>query len=117
MHGTQALKPSQTFVTAGGFDTPLDDQAWSITGGHGSRPQEALQFKGNHEEADTRVWFHAFAFAKALIFSPDTDTFMVGLSLLQQCTTAVCVRLDKPGAKDQVFLDSTGCPRTYEIPT
>ena len=65
MHSTQALTPSLIFVTPGGFDTRVGDHAyaWSITGGHGTWPQEALQFKGNHEEADTRVWFHAFAFA------------------------------------------------------
>ena len=61
--------------------------------------------------ADTRVWFHASQFRKAIIYSPDSDTFMIGLSLIEDANhsphphTEVVVRLDTPGAKERLYLD------------
>ena len=73
----QGMQTAQKFATAGCFDDKRRDKAWSVAAGQ--QPQEASEFAGNHEEADTRVWFHTSRFKKAIIYSPDTDTFMVGL--------------------------------------
>ena len=40
-----------------------------------------------------------------MIYGPDTNTFMVGLPLLSVSECKVMVRLDMPGAKDQIYLD------------
>ena len=76
------MQPGQKFVTAGGFHDKMQDQAWSVAADQ--QPQEASEFAGNHEEADTRVWFRVSWFKKAIIYSPETDTFMVGLPLVDQ---------------------------------
>ena len=99
----QALQRDQVFLTAGGLEGALQDQALCVSGG--SEVRVMPQFASNHEEADTRVWFHALQFARAMIYSPDTDTFMVGLPLLSVSECKVVVRLDMPGAKDQIYLD------------
>lgn len=99
----QALQPGQVFVVVGGLNGGDRDQAWCVEAGSPAR-REPL-FEANHEEADTRVWFHALRFAKAIIYSPDTDTFMVGLPLIQKNDCKIAVRLDMPGSKEQIYLN------------
>ena len=38
----------------------------------------------SHEEADTHVWLHDVQFKNALIYSPDTGTFFLGLPLIKE---------------------------------
>ena len=49
----QAMRPGQSFLTAGGFDSSHCDQAWKVA--PGQQPQAEPAFFCNHEEADTRV--------------------------------------------------------------
>ena len=100
----QSLTAEQKFVTAGGLDGPDKDKAWGV-GGSGVGP--CSDFDANHEEADTRVWFHASKFAKAIVYSPDTDTFMIGLTSVCQHHFQAVVRADMPGAKEPMYLDIT----------
>ena len=79
--GQQYLKMGQTLITAGGYDGELQDQA------RGSTSTEICsypQFSSNHEESDSRVWYHCLQskFDRILIYSPDTDTYHVGLGIL-----------------------------------
>ena len=92
----------QTFVTAGGFDGSEADNAWFVNASEAGRHQH---FKEDHEECDTRVWFYARHFKKAIICSPDTDTFLIGLPLISQHGLSIVVRVDTPGAKDRQYLD------------
>lgn len=41
-------------------------------------------FTSNHEESDIRVWFHCLktSYTKILVYSPDTDTYHIGLKVL-----------------------------------
>ena len=80
----QPIQPGQTLVTAGGFEGELQDQSWSVKAGQA--PCQLPFLKANHEEADTRVWFHASKFSRAIIYSPDTDTFMIGLPQFSNTT-------------------------------
>ena len=96
----QSMQPGQVFVTAGGLDGSETDKAWFVTGDH--QVGKLDQFSSNHEEADTRVWFHALKFEKSIIYSPDTDTFMIGLPLVDPGCHDVVVRVDTPAAKDRL---------------
>ena len=46
--------------------------------------QEHAELSSDAEEADTRVWLHAFRSVghRKLIFSPHTDVYCIGLPLL-----------------------------------
>ena len=97
------LEQGQVFLTAGSFNGDMRDKAWSVTAGQMPRPDPG--YTSNHEEADTRVWLHACKFKRAIIYSPDSDTFMVGLPLLDEHDLKVAVRLDMPGSKERQYLD------------
>ena len=68
-------------------------------------------FKSDHEEADSRVWFHAVKceHRNILIFSPDTDTVHIGLTLVDQRNhKEVAIQLsDKFELSSTVSLSST----------
>ena len=67
------INDGQSFTTAGGFDGEKKDKAFTCTK---LETFENISLKSNHEEADSRVWFHALTCTgrNILIFSPDTDT-------------------------------------------
>ena len=77
------LNDTQSFTIAGGFDFEHRDKAFTCT--H-SEKYENAPLKSDHEEADSRVWFHAVRceHRNILIFSPDTDTVHIGLPLVDQ---------------------------------
>jgi hypothetical protein len=60
---------------------------------------------GNHEEADTRVWLHASVSSadQVIIYSPDTDVFVIGLSIVLSLNKTVYVQL-KDSPYDCTFL-------------
>jgi hypothetical protein len=63
----------------------------------------------NHEEGDTRVWFHATKSTanRLIIYSPDTDTFFIGLPLIKKLTgKSIFVQL-KNVSFDSEFIDMT----------
>ena len=67
------LKPTQRFVTAGGFEGALRNKALEVT--NGAQPQSDDQLICNAEESDTHIWLHVLnsAGTKKLVLSPDTD--------------------------------------------
>ena len=76
------LKQGKKLVVAGGFDDDRRDKAYSIMQGQAPVPEPYLD--SNHEESDSRVWLHAFGskMSRVLVYSPDTDTYHIGLPLL-----------------------------------
>ena len=77
------LKGHQKFITAGGFDDPVrkDKALMCSQSMKGSLPVEVSALAINHEETDSRAWLHALTGStnNVLIFSPDTDTYHIGL--------------------------------------
>ena len=93
------LKNGQKLIVAGGFDGHMRGQAYSIIrqGVAGREPM----LDSNHEEGDSRVWRHAFQSQgdTILIYSPDTDTYHIGLPLLEKyVNTHVIVQLSPSSA-------------------
>ena len=80
------LKGHQKFITAGGFDDPArkDKALMCSQSMKDSLPVEVSALASNHEETDSRAWLHALTGStnNVLIFSPDTDTYHIGLPLL-----------------------------------
>ena len=78
------LKNGQKLIVAGGLDGHMRGQAYSIVrqGVAGRGPMH----DSNHEEGDSRVWRHAFQSQgdTILTYSPDTDTYHIGLPLLEK---------------------------------
>jgi hypothetical protein len=94
-------------VTSGGFEGENKDKAF------GSSPEKGIfvisHLSANHEEGDTRVWFHAFKSTanRLIIYSPDTDTFLIGLPLIKKLTgKSIFVQL-KIFSFDSEFIDMT----------
>lgn len=79
--GQMHLKEGQRLVTAGGTDGELTDLAMVAT-----KKEVTCDpvFTSNHEESDSRVWLHCLKSpcSKVLIYSPDTDTYHIGLRVL-----------------------------------
>ena len=73
----------QLLVTAGGFDGVNTDRAFQL-----QRPPNVISevsgLSSNHEEGDSRVWFHSSKSLceRVVIYSPDRDTFHVGLPVV-----------------------------------
>ncbi|KAJ8047412.1 hypothetical protein HOLleu_06401 [Holothuria leucospilota] len=78
--GTAQYCPKRV-VTSGGFDGDERDKTFQFLDGTVS--QHPL-LTSNHEEGDSRVWFHAFhtECKNILIYSPDRDIFNIGLPLM-----------------------------------
>lgn len=78
------LRSGQILVLAGCFSGDQQDVAWEISGSNMvPTPIEMLQ--SDAQEADMRVWRHALQTEKVrvLIYSPDTDVYNIGLTLVQ----------------------------------
>ena len=74
------LSGRQRLIVAGNSNGILRDTAWYSDHCNASLP--AFNVFSNAEEADTRVWLHAGKSnaRKILIFSPDTDTYHIGMT-------------------------------------
>lgn len=83
-HVKTHLSSHQTFYVAGAFPEPLADTTWFVQGNSSSQPDP--MYSCNAEETDTRLWLHAkqTQCTQILVLSPDTDVYIIGLSL--QCT-------------------------------
>ncbi|GAQ93560.1 hypothetical protein KFL_016480010, partial [Klebsormidium nitens] len=106
------LRVGQEFLVAGGFDDlELKDVARAVKrvgpAEFHDGPSEA--YRGNHAEADTRVWLHARVspYRVVTIYSPDTDITMVGLLNCRKWreggsgeTKQVYVQICRPDGKD-----------------
>ena len=96
------LQQHQWVVSTGGFDGAFSGRAVAVNPEYETLVA-VTNFTSNAEEADSRVWRHALGYEKALVYSPDTDTFHVALPF--SLTTTVIVRLDMPGSPDRKYLD------------
>ena len=74
------LSGRQRLIVAGNSNGILRDTAWYSDHCNASLP--AFNVFSNAEEADTRVWLHAGKSnaRKILVFSPDTDTYHIGMT-------------------------------------
>jgi len=89
------LREGQILVLAGCFSGEAQDDGWVITGGC-SVPEPTQAYRSNAQEADMRVWRHATQTEgkRILIYSPDTDVYNIGLTLVQPtCQYVVQINL------------------------
>ena len=87
------LGPNQKFITAGAFQDSKRDCAFSSV--QNGTVEEELSLKSNHEEADSRIWFHVAksSFENILIYSEDTDTYHIGMPLLNHLGKSIVIQL------------------------
>lgn len=98
IHGNKQL------VLAGCFDGDSEDQAWVVS----SSDKQPYPFLNcDAEEADTRVWLHAFkaASSRVLVCSPDTDVYHIGLPMTHQYSVEVIVQLSALTDLEHRYLD------------
>ena len=86
------LLPSTRFFTAGSFREPMRDHAMCVEHGN-PNPFIDEKLTCNIEEGDMRVWMHCkySVGTRKLIFSPDTDTYHVGMGLLEDAQNYLSV--------------------------
>ena len=101
------LTDGQYFTTAGGFDDDKKDKSITCTN---SENFENVILNSNHEEADSRVWFHALKSQgrNVLIYSLDTDTVHIEFPFIsQQCEEEnVVIQLsDKLGHQSFIYIN------------
>ena len=94
------LTKNSRFITAGAFRGTLQDKTVMVYANHKVEIVEALE--SSVEEGDMRVWLHCKTSAgtKKIIYSPDTDTFHVGIGLLEDPRLSeydIYVQLNKLG--------------------
>ena len=99
------LQPQQKFVTSGGFNGTLRNQALFTT--LNGTPQCDNALSSNAEESDTRIWLHVVHSAghKKLVLSPDTDVYHIGLPIVAGTTFEVLVRLSPFSSLELRILD------------
>ena len=69
-------------------------------------PELTTTYRSNAEEADNRIWRHACQSCanKILIHSPDTDTYNIGLGLLNRDTKQYVIQLNVFHATERKYL-------------
>ena len=99
------LQPNQRFVTAGGLNGTLRNQAMYVT--LTQAPQSDPQLTCNAEESDTRIWLHVINSIglKKLVLSPDTDVYHIGLLIVAGSSFEVVVKLSPFTALENKYLD------------
>ena len=81
---------------------------WEISGCN--PPQIRSMYNTNAEEADMRIWRHAYQSkaTKILIYSPDTDVYNIGMSLTSITSHQDCiVQINLPHTREQKFISLT----------
>jgi len=73
----------QSLVIGGCFSAEAEMSAWVVCGGE-TIPQPKPKYSSNSPEGDMRLWRHALQSneQRVLIYSPDTDVYNIGLSLI-----------------------------------
>ena len=92
---SKSSRTTQPFVTAGGFEGSLQDEALMVQ--LHSLPRTDPMLCCNAEEADTRIWLHVAHSAKTnkLVVSPDTDVYHIGLPIIAKHKMNVKVQLSR----------------------
>ena len=93
-------------MLSGCFSGDAEDTAWVIV--KGSLPQPEPIYSSSAQEADMRVWRHAVQSNAnhILIYSPDTDVYNIGMTLLQCTSCEVIVQINVPH-KEKRYLNLT----------
>ena len=99
------LQLNQRFVTAGGLDGTMRNQAMYVTLTHAPRCDPQLTC--NAEESDTRIWLHVINSSgqKKLVLSPDTDVYHIGLPIVAGSSLEVVVKLSPFTSLENRYLD------------
>lgn len=112
LHSVPNLLPNGCcFITVGAQEAWHQDEAFMVTNAS-PYPTAVANLHTNQEEGDTRVSMHCkhSAGTNKLVFSPDTDTYHVGMSMLGDCHLSKCdiyVQLNKEGTK---YIDISRLP-------
>jgi len=87
-------RETQKLVISGSFSGFNEDDAQIITANE-LVPEHSTLYHTNAEEADNRMWRHACQSwaTRILIYSPDTDTYNIGLGLLNSTAKQFSVQL------------------------
>ena len=107
-----SLPSCKTLVIGGAFEEVNKDKAFVVGG---NLRHEATQYFCNHEEADTRVWFHAYITQckTVAVYSPDRDVFNVGLPLIQQMPGKYLFVHLRAKYGDDLYLNLTDLGRAF----
>ena len=107
-----ALRDNQSLVIAGCFEESHRGQALSVSN---SGVQCCPNLRSDVEESDSRIWLHALHSAgRKLIFSPDTDVYHIGLTLLDPQQQDVYVQLSPANSLDIRLLHLNGVLKSLE---
>jgi len=98
--GRLLLRANQKLILSGCFSGTNDNNAW-IVSASSIIPELTTQYHTNSQEADNRVWRHACqSWAnRILIYSPDTDTYNIGLGLLNSPPKQYIVQINSSEKK------------------
>ena len=93
--GRLLLQGTQSLILSGCFTGANENDA-IILSANELVPELTSIYHSNAEEADNRIWRHAYQSwaSKILIHSPDTDTYNIGLSLLDRNTKQYVIQLN-----------------------
>lgn len=82
--GNSYVGTGHLFYLAGYFTGINQDMTWKISNDN-RVPSATTRFQSNALEADMRVWRHATQvhYNQILVYSPDTDVYNIGLTMLQ----------------------------------
>ncbi|XP_072051451.1 uncharacterized protein [Amphiura filiformis] len=75
------LPAGKFLIISGGFEGEFIDQAFQVSDGHSFH---VPSYDSNHEEGDSRIWFHAITSTCniVVVYSPDRDILHVGLPIV-----------------------------------
>ena len=105
LQGRQYLRAGQKLILSGCFSGKNEDNAWVICG-DGLIPEQIQSYNSNAEEADNRIWRHAAKSqaTRILIYSPDTDTYNIGLSLIKGTNKEYIIQINVLHSSEKKFL-------------
>lgn len=104
--GRFLLKNHQRLLIAGCFTGDGKDFAWIICTNK-ITAERLLQYGSNAEEADNRMWRNATQSpgSRALLYSPDTDVYNIGLQLVNQPSKNYILQLNVPYSSQKKYLN------------
>ena len=103
--GRSLLRSTQKLVISGCFSGENENDAWSLSLNEPISTLTTL-YHSNAEESDNRMWRHAYQVwaSRILIYSPDTDTYNIGLGLVSNTTKQFVIQLNVLHASEKKYL-------------
>ena len=98
------LVNQQRLIIAGCFSGANANCAWLIRSDE--LPERIPSYNSNAQEADNRIWRHATQSeaTKILIYSPDTDVYNIGLSMLDETDKDYIIQLSVHYSAEKRYL-------------